>query len=132
MYSVKCKTCSDENVSETFRSLRARTKGHCEAIRLGQSSKSAIAEHVQEQSMPHEIDWQGMIVHAGRGSEKSEKHFTFKSANRNPIVTAVLNEALFGMPSFDFGVGLDSIYGEIVFGFCVLVVIGGLLLTTPL
>ena len=59
-------------------------------------------------SMSHEIDWQGM--HAGRGSEKSEKHFTFKSANGYSIVTAVSNEAPFGMPLlvFDFGVGLDT------------------------
>ena len=31
-----------------------------DAIRLGQSSKSAIVEHVHEQSMLHEIDWEGM------------------------------------------------------------------------
>ena len=45
-----------------MRALRVRKKEHCDAIRLrlGQSSKSAIAEHVHEQSMPHEIDWQGM------------------------------------------------------------------------
>ena len=43
-----------------MRALRVRRMEHCDAIRLGQSSKSAIAEHVQEQSMPHEIDWQGM------------------------------------------------------------------------
>ena len=43
-----------------MRTLRVRKKEHCDAIRLGQSSKSAIAEYVQEQSMPHEIDRQGM------------------------------------------------------------------------
>ena len=42
--------------------LHVRKKEHCDEIRLGQSSKSAIAEHVQEQSMPHEINWQGMKV----------------------------------------------------------------------
>ena len=53
-------------VGETLRALHVRKKEHCEAIRLGQSSKSAIAEHVHEQSMPHEIDQQGMkaIDHA--------------------------------------------------------------------
>ena len=45
VYSVKCKTCSGEYVGETFRALRVRKKEHCDAIRLGQSSKSAIAEH---------------------------------------------------------------------------------------
>ena len=54
VYSVKCKTCSGEYVGETLRALRVRKKEHCDAIRLGQSSKSAIAEHVHEQSMPHE------------------------------------------------------------------------------
>ena len=47
-------------------------------------------------------------MHAGRGSEKSEKDFRFKSANSNSIVTAVSSEAPFGMPLFDFGVGLDT------------------------
>ena len=60
VYSVKCKTSSGEYVGETLRALRVQKKEHCDAIRLGQSSKSAIAEHVHEQSMPHEIDWQGM------------------------------------------------------------------------
>ena len=41
----------------------------------------------------------------GRGSEKLEKHLTFKSTNRNSIVTVVSNEApfimAFGMTLFD-------------------------------
>ena len=88
--------------------LRVRKKENCDAITLGQSSKSAVAEHVNEQSMPHEIDWQGMKAidrarwKRPRGSEKSEKRFTFKSANRNSIVTAVSNKAPFGMPLFEF------------------------------
>ena len=57
VYSVKCKTC-DEYVGETRRAVDVRRKEHSAAIRLGQGSKSAIAEHVHEQSMPHEIDWQ--------------------------------------------------------------------------
>ena len=57
---MKCKTYSGEYVGETLRALRVRKKEHCDAIRLGQSSKPAIAEHVHEQSMPHEIHWQGM------------------------------------------------------------------------
>ena len=61
-------------------------------------------------------------MHAGRGSEKSEKHFTFKSANRHSIVTAVSNEAPFGMPLFDFVSASILLYGEIVFRFRVLVV----------
>ena len=43
-----------------MRALRVQKMEHCDAIKIGQSSKSAIAEHVHEQPMPHEIDWQGM------------------------------------------------------------------------
>ena len=57
---MKCKMCSGEYVGETLRALRVQKKEHCNAIRVGQSSKSAIAKHVHEQSMPHEIDWQAM------------------------------------------------------------------------
>ena len=47
-------------IAETLRALRVRKKEYCYAIRLRESSKSAIAEHVHEQSMRHEIDWQVM------------------------------------------------------------------------
>ena len=39
---------------------------------------------------------------------KKKKKKTFKSANRNSIVTAVSNKAPFGMSLFEFGVGLDT------------------------
>ena len=61
MYSVKCEMCSGEYVGETLRALRVRKKEHCDAIRLGQSPKSSIAEHVHDQSMPHEINWLDMM-----------------------------------------------------------------------
>ena len=66
VYSMKCKMCSGECVGEIFHVLRVQKKEHCDAIRVGKSSKSAIAEHVHEHLMPHEIDWQGMkaIDHA--------------------------------------------------------------------
>ena len=66
MYSEKCKTCSGEYVGETLRALLVRKKEHCDAVKLGQSYTLAMAEHVHDQSMPHEIDWQGMkaIDHA--------------------------------------------------------------------
>ena len=67
-----CKTCSGEYVGETLRALRVRKKEHCDAIRLGQSSKSAIAEQVHEQSMPHKIDLQGMKA-KDRASLKRER-----------------------------------------------------------
>ena len=52
--------CPGEYVGKTLRARHVRKKEQNGAIRLGQSSKSAITEHVHEQSMPHEIDWQGM------------------------------------------------------------------------
>ena len=48
-----------------------------------------------------------IIVHAGKGSEKSEKLFIFKSAKRNSILTAVLNEVPFEV-GVGLGVGLDT------------------------
>ena len=56
--TIKCSVYYEGG--ETLRALRVRKKEHCDAIRLGQSSRSAIAEHIHEQWMPHEIDWQGM------------------------------------------------------------------------
>ena len=61
--------------------------------------------------MPHEIDWQGMKA-IDRARWKRERKireaFHIQSANRNSIVMAVSNEAPFGMPLFDFGVGLGT------------------------
>ena len=53
VYSVKCKTCAGDYVGKTLGALLVRKKEHCDAIRLGQRSKSAIVEYVHEQSMPH-------------------------------------------------------------------------------
>ena len=60
------------SVGVTLRALRVRKKEPCDAIRLGQGSKLAIAEHVHEQSMSHEIDWQGMKA-IDRARWKSER-----------------------------------------------------------
>ena len=115
--------CFGEYVGETLRVLHVRKKEHCDAIRLEQISKSAIAKHVHEQSMPHEIDWRCMkAIDCARWKRERKIREAFhiqKRANRNSIVMAVSNEAPFGMPLFDVGVGL---YGEIVLGFRVLVV----------
>ena len=90
--------------------LRVRKKDHCDAIRLRQSSKSVIAEHVHEQSMPHEIEWQGMkAIDCARWKRERKIREAFHIQKRKPqFVTAVSNEAPFGMPLFDFGVGLDT------------------------
>ena len=57
VYSVKCQTCDAEYVGETKRAIAVRKKEHQDAIRLGQTLKSAIAEHAHEHSPIHEIDW---------------------------------------------------------------------------
>ena len=85
LYSVKCKTCSGEYVGETLRVLRVRKKEHCDAIRLEQSSESAIAEHVHEQSMPHEIDWQSIkAVDRARWKRERKIKEAFHIQKRKP------------------------------------------------
>ena len=63
VYSVRCMPCGEEDVGKTLRALSFRRKEHKGTIRSGHSSKSAIpAEHVHNQSKPHEIDWSTMRV----------------------------------------------------------------------
>ena len=63
VYSVRCKTCTEEYIGETQRSLSVRRKEHQDATRLGQCPKSAVAEHVHSQLEEiHEIDWSTMKV----------------------------------------------------------------------
>ena len=49
-------------------------------------TKSAIAEHVQEQSMPHEVDWQGMkaIDRARWKRERKIREKAFHIQKRKP------------------------------------------------
>ena len=62
------------------------TRRLCDVIRLGPSSKSTIAEHVHEQSMPHEIDWQGMkaIDRARWKRERKIREKAFHIQKRKP------------------------------------------------
>ena len=70
---------------ETLCALRVRKKEHCDATRLGQSSKSAIAEHVHEQSMPHEIDWQVMeAIDRARWKRERKIREAFHIQKRQP------------------------------------------------
>ena len=46
----KKKTCSEEYVGETLRTVSVLRKEHSDAIHLVHGSKSAIAEHVHNQS----------------------------------------------------------------------------------
>ena len=63
--------------------LRVNMKEHYDAIRLGQSSKSAIAEHGL--SMPHEIDWQGMkAIDRARWKRERKLREAFHIQKRKP------------------------------------------------
>ena len=62
IYSVKCNTCGDEYVGETLRALNVRAKEPQDAVRLGKTDKSAIAQHVHDQDQPHEINWETLSV----------------------------------------------------------------------
>ena len=62
--SVKCNTCArgEEYVGETLRALNVRAKEHQDAVRLGKTDKSAIAQHVHDQEQPHKINWETLSV----------------------------------------------------------------------
>ena len=47
-------------------------KEHSDAIHLGHGSKSAIAEHVHNQSSLHEMDWSSLYV-IDRASKNKER-----------------------------------------------------------
>ena len=72
VYSVKCKTCSEEYVGETLCAVGVRRKEHSDVIRLGHGSKLAIAEHVHNQSSLYEMDWSRLCV-IDRASKKKER-----------------------------------------------------------
>ena len=57
VYSVTCKTCSAEYIGETQCGLCVRGNEHCDAVHLGHCSKSAVAEHVYNYEVPHEVGW---------------------------------------------------------------------------
>lgn len=71
VYSVKCKICKDEYVGNIKRALGVCQKAHSDAIRFGQCSKFATAEHVHNH-FPHEVDWPTLQVinHACQQTER--------------------------------------------------------------
>ena len=87
VYVVKSKTCDAEYVGETQRALGARAKEHRDAIRLGHDSKSAIAEHVDNQDLPHVMDWEKLKIldYACRRSERKVRQ-AFHIHRRNPTI----------------------------------------------
>jgi hypothetical protein len=53
VYRIPCQTCGKNYIGETGRSVKTRLEEHERAIRLGQSTKSAVAEHA---ALGHTID----------------------------------------------------------------------------
>ena len=83
--SIKCKTCDDEYVGETLRALQVRAKEHRDAIRLGNTEKSAVAQHVHQQKEPHEIDWSTMsVIDRAQAWRERKLRDAFKIHQRQP------------------------------------------------
>ena len=84
VYAVTCQTCGEQYVGETLRSVEVRCKEHKDAIRLGQTAKSAIAEHLHGQINTHVIDWQHVqIIHGVRTRERKTRE-AFQIEKRQP------------------------------------------------
>ena len=84
VYSVTCKTCNAEYIGETQRALRVRGNEHRDAVRLGNCLKSAVAEHVHNYEVPHEVDWNSLkVVDKSKivRNAKFERHSISFSAN---------------------------------------------------
>ena len=84
---MKYKTCKDEYVGETKRALSVGKKEHSDAIRLGQCSKSAYAEHVHDHPSPHEMDWSTLqVVDRARRQVERRVREAFHIYKRQPKI----------------------------------------------
>ena len=59
-------------IGETQRALAVREKEHRDAVRLGNIDRSAVAEHVHDQVVHHEIDWNSVRI-ADRAVRRTER-----------------------------------------------------------
>ena len=73
VYSVKCGTCGGEYIGETQRALGVRKKEHCDAIRLGRTEKSAIAEHVHSTVEGQDMNWESFCIIDGASWKRERK-----------------------------------------------------------
>ena len=83
VYSVPCKTCSEEYIGETQGALCVRGNEHRDAVRLWHCSKSAVAQHVHNYEVPHEVDWNSLKV-----VDKSKKSCGTQSSRGIPYLSA--------------------------------------------
>ena len=87
IYAVECKTCGQEYVGETLRAVKVRCKEHCDAIRLGQTAKSAIAEHVHQHMEPHDMDWEKLkVIDRARNNRERKIREAFHIEQRKPAI----------------------------------------------
>ena len=90
VYAIKCKTCDQEYVCETKRAVKVRCQEHKVAIRLGQTTKSAVAEHVHSSAESHEIDWENVnIVDRAKNTRERRIREAFHIAKRKPDMNRV-------------------------------------------
>ena len=87
VYSIECKTCGGQYIGETQRALAVREKEHREAVRLANQEKSAVAEHVYNQTTVHEIDWNSskIIDRAVRRTERKIRE-SFAIHMKKPVM----------------------------------------------
>ena len=87
VYSVTCKTCDAEYSGETKRAIWIRETEHRDAVYLGQCAKSAVAEHVHDSVVPHEVNWSGLQV-LDRAGRKMERKIweAFHIYQRKPVM----------------------------------------------
>ena len=84
LYAIKGKTCDQEYGGETKRAVKVRCQEHKVAIRLGQTTKLAVAEHVHTSAESHEIDWENINIVDRANHTRERIREAFHIAKRKP------------------------------------------------
>ena len=71
VYAIPCSDCNAVYVGETGRSLATRTREHQASVRLGQTEKSALAEHATKTG--HPIKWSEVAILGKEGRYHQRK-----------------------------------------------------------
>ena len=85
--TIRAIRCDEEYIGETKRAIRICEKEHRDAVRLGQSAKSVVVEHVHASVVPHEVGWSSLQVldRAGRKMERKIRE-AFNIYQRKPVM----------------------------------------------
>ena len=94
VYSIPYKACPAMHIGQTGRPLETRVKEHKTAVRNGEVSSSALAEHAWNES--HQIDWDDVSVLAAENN--LQRRLTLESWHIHQHSTTV-NRELGGLPS---------------------------------